>query len=87
MPVFTKRPVQRMNTYWLADTNHKTIETLEAETERRSKAAKNLVQRRQTIGRSDKCLQNIQKTQWDKVVPGDGIEPPTRGFSIRCSTN
>jgi hypothetical protein len=22
-----------------------------------------------------------------KVVPGGGIEPPTRGFSIRCSTN
>ena len=21
------------------------------------------------------------------VVPGGGIEPPTRGFSIRCSTN
>ena len=21
------------------------------------------------------------------MVPGDGIEPPTRGFSIRCSTN
>ena len=20
------------------------------------------------------------------LVPGDGIEPPTRGFSIRCST-
>ncbi len=22
-----------------------------------------------------------------KVVPGGGFEPPTRGFSIRCSTN
>jgi len=21
------------------------------------------------------------------LVPGDGIEPPTRGFSIRCSTD
>ena len=21
------------------------------------------------------------------VVPGDGFEPPTRGFSVRCSTN
>ena len=23
----------------------------------------------------------------EKMVPGDGFEPPTRGFSIRCSTN
>lgn len=22
-----------------------------------------------------------------KMVPGGGFEPPTRGFSIRCSTN
>ena len=22
-----------------------------------------------------------------KVVPGGGFEPPTRGFSVRCSTN
>jgi hypothetical protein len=22
-----------------------------------------------------------------EVVPGDGIEPPTRGFSVRCSTD
>ena len=22
-----------------------------------------------------------------KMVPGDGVEPPTRGFSIRCSTS
>jgi len=21
------------------------------------------------------------------VVPGDGIEPPTQGFSVPCSTN
>jgi len=24
---------------------------------------------------------------WKDVVPGGGFEPPTRGFSIRCSTN
>ena len=24
---------------------------------------------------------------WRQVVPGTGIEPVTRGFSIRCSTN
>ena len=24
---------------------------------------------------------------YEIVVPGDGFEPPTRGFSIRCSTN
>jgi hypothetical protein len=23
----------------------------------------------------------------EEVVPGGGFEPPTRGFSIRCSTN
>ncbi len=23
---------------------------------------------------------------YEKVVPGGGIEPPTRGFSVRCST-
>ncbi len=23
----------------------------------------------------------------EKVVPGGGFEPPTRGFSVRCSTN
>ncbi len=22
-----------------------------------------------------------------KMVPGDGIEPPTRGFSVPCSTD
>ena len=22
-----------------------------------------------------------------KMVPGGGLEPPTRGFSVRCSTN
>ena len=25
-------------------------------------------------------------TTLNKMVPGGGIEPPTRGFSIRCST-
>jgi hypothetical protein len=24
---------------------------------------------------------------WNSMVAGDGIEPPTRGFSIPCSTN
>ena len=28
-----------------------------------------------------------ENTPRGKVVPGDGVEPPTRGFSIRCSTN
>jgi len=23
----------------------------------------------------------------EKMVPGGGFEPPTRGFSIRCSTS
>jgi len=23
----------------------------------------------------------------EKLVPGDGIEPPTRGFSVPCSTD
>ena len=22
-----------------------------------------------------------------RMVPGDGVEPPTRGFSVRCSTS
>jgi hypothetical protein len=29
----------------------------------------------------------ILPSSGDGVVPGGGIEPPTRGFSIRCSTN
>jgi hypothetical protein len=28
-----------------------------------------------------------QKTTGNEVVARDGIEPPTRGFSVRCSTN
>lgn len=31
-------------------------------------------------------LAEIQKLL-EKMVPGDGIEPPTHGFSVRCSTN
>ena len=26
-------------------------------------------------------------TSTESVVPRDGVEPPTRGFSVRCSTN
>ncbi len=29
--------------------------------------------------------QNVMKF-WKGMVPGGGFEPPTRGFSIRCST-
>jgi hypothetical protein len=29
----------------------------------------------------------LYKGTWREVVAREGIEPPTRGFSVRCSTN
>ena len=30
---------------------------------------------------------NVGMEREEGVVPRDGVEPPTRGFSVRCSTN
>jgi hypothetical protein len=36
--------------------------------------------------KSGQIPDNIE-IEWLEMVAGDGIEPPTRGFSIPCSTN
>jgi hypothetical protein len=48
--------------------------------------------RRNTLLPLDDCLYALQPSMphrhvfMNEVVPGGGIEPPTRGFSIHCST-
>jgi hypothetical protein len=41
------------------------------------------------LGVSEKAVHAFLKhrTEPDLVVARDGVEPPTRGFSVRCSTN
>jgi hypothetical protein len=40
------------------------------------------------LGKFDVAAQGLRRGRPEKaVVPGGGFEPPTRGFSIRCSTN
>ncbi len=42
--------------------------------------------RRGRVGRKQKRPRETQALGYD-MVPRDGIEPPTRGFSVLCSTD
>ena len=38
------------------------------------------------MGQVQSVFMDLGSTIAKKVVPGGGFEPPTRGFSVRCST-
>ncbi len=60
----------------------------EAEIERRQTEVSNRSEKSVKPGRSTQtCDPKPTNISMRKVVPRGGIEPPTRGFSIRCSTN
>ena len=65
-----------------------TIVELDAEWNRREREMSNQQENNVKPERMWRKLQIIlQSNQENRMVPGDGFEPPTRGFSIRCSTN
>ncbi len=41
---------------------------------------------RQAVDTNPKGTQDLELKPLEIMVPGDGVEPPTRGFSFPCST-